>query len=906
MVGNLCIKSSCIGCGFCSLVCPVDALKMQWANTKTWQPVIEEEKCTDCGLCIQVCPNSISNLAETGKKAWEERENFGIEGAEYSYAITYENEAKNRIRSASGGTSTLLLKYLLESKQVDCVICAESKMAPIGEPHFSLRICYSPEEIDNCRSSAYGPIRYDQVLQELIAKRLTCAMTALPCTLRAIGKLPKKYRKHILFTVGIICSHNVTDQFTDFLAHKHGIRNEMFRVNLRDKEGTPDANQFNTCFHLNNGKVIRTPRLENGFTQYWREYWFAQEACFYCPDFYAVDADISVKDAWGKLSNDPLGLTLCIVRNDNIRSELKKIAATDKLSVTCCDRSEIQNSQNATAIYKQVKIWTRWFEYPELKKEMIKWTGAGLFLADQSELKDFQIKLKQSKMTRNIYSDSSHAGYNTIMRRIRITSMISKIKTGIKLLFLFFQHVKNICLRYAGLIARVLGYLAPFRPRDLENGPLRVLITGGYGYGNVGDEAQLGANINRWKKNVRNCDLTIFTPHPAYTHAHHEEHSVNGPRVVWFNSNLCGDYSAGNQRFKKKFSRVKRKMLIAARMIRAGLPVPLLRSDEAALLNQVHRADVLHISGGGFLTGMTLSRLWENMLLIKMAHLLGTPVILSGQTIGVFKNNTNRKLAKWGLENARYIYLRDNGDSEEDVNSLGFSGNHIKSTFDDALFCERMAKEAVFSCLNNHGLDTEKPYVVVQFHYWGQTPEIQQSATRRFAQICDFMFEKHGVQILFVPMVHTDKEAEKAVIQLMRNPSFLLDYNYDYRIARGIMAEALLTFTLKHHPIIFSMGESVPSVAVCLDDYYYRKNLGALANCGHEEYCLDSEAYMGQKAVDVINKAIKDNLSLRKEIQLWIDKAQKIENEVINRYLHDDVELLKKTNIDYGIYPLKK
>ncbi len=894
MFNTCCIKDSCIGCGFCQLVCPADALKMQWSEIKTWQPVIDEESCTNCGLCKKVCPNSITSLAETGGEVWAQREKFGLEGDGYTYAITHENNVENRILSASGGTSTVLLKYLLETSQVDCVICAESKMAAIGQPHFGLKICYSPEEINACRSSAYGPIRYDQILHELIEKNLTCAMTALPCTLRAVQKLPNKFRKHILFTVGIICSHNVTDQFTDFLAHSHGIRNEKFRINLRDKLSIPDANQYNTCFQLKNGKIIRTPRLKNGFTKNWRDYSFAQEACFYCPDFYAADADISVKDAWGRLSTDPLGLTLCIVRNQKIRKAMETLSQTGELSLSWCDQNEVTDSQNVTAVYKQVKIWTRWFEHHELKKEIIKWDDDEEFFEEEVELNDFHLKLEQSRMTRFTYMNSSLSGYKKITQKIWINKMIPKVKKIIWLLLRIIIFLKNLCIKYGRSLLRVFGLLKPFRFRNFEKGPLRVLINNGAGYGNVGDEAQLGASIGRWKQLVKGCEITVFSPRPAYTHVQHEVYSVNAPRVVWFNANQSGDYMASNKIFKINFFIVTIKMLFVARLMSAGLPVLFAKADEVVLLNQIHRADVLHISGGGSLTGMTLSRLWENMLLLRLAYTLGTPVILSGQTVGVFKDDTNRKLAKWGLGKARYLYLRDNGYSEADVNSLGLFGDHIKSTFDDALFCERSSKKTIFSCLSQHGIDLKKPYIVAQFHYWGQNSEMRQTSTRRFAQICDYLIEKHKVQVLFVPMVRTDEEAEKNVIQLMKNPAFILNYSYDYRIARGLMAEGLMTFTLKHHPIIFSLGEGSPSVSVCLDDYYYRKNLGALANCGHEDYCLDKDAYMGQKAFDIIDKAIIDNASLRKEIQLWIDTARKFEYEIFTRYLEDENQLLKK------------
>jgi len=46
-------KETCIGCGACVDVCPVQALSM--VDDKA---VCDEDACIDCGACISVCPVS--------------------------------------------------------------------------------------------------------------------------------------------------------------------------------------------------------------------------------------------------------------------------------------------------------------------------------------------------------------------------------------------------------------------------------------------------------------------------------------------------------------------------------------------------------------------------------------------------------------------------------------------------------------------------------------------------------------------------------------------------------------------------------------------------------------------------------------------------------------------------------
>ena len=45
-------EAKCVGCGYCNIVCPTEALKAWGVNQ------LDEEKCTDCLECIDYCPTN--------------------------------------------------------------------------------------------------------------------------------------------------------------------------------------------------------------------------------------------------------------------------------------------------------------------------------------------------------------------------------------------------------------------------------------------------------------------------------------------------------------------------------------------------------------------------------------------------------------------------------------------------------------------------------------------------------------------------------------------------------------------------------------------------------------------------------------------------------------------------------
>lgn len=53
------VPSSCIGCGLCQSVCPVDAISYD----EKGEPIIDREKCIGCGKCAEACPVSALKIS---------------------------------------------------------------------------------------------------------------------------------------------------------------------------------------------------------------------------------------------------------------------------------------------------------------------------------------------------------------------------------------------------------------------------------------------------------------------------------------------------------------------------------------------------------------------------------------------------------------------------------------------------------------------------------------------------------------------------------------------------------------------------------------------------------------------------------------------------------------------------
>lgn len=422
----------------------------------------------------------------------------------------------------------------------------------------------------------------------------------------------------------------------------------------------------------------------------------------------------------------------------------------------------------------------------------------------------------------------------------------------------------------------------------------KILIAGGYGYGNIGDEAQLAANLEHWKNIVPDCTLTVLTPDKGLTEKFHNVlHAELAPRVAFFNYDRCPNYGRSNLRFKIHFFILAPILLINARLSRAGLPVFFISARAARLLDVIYNSDLLFLSGGGYLTGHTLSRLWDNMLLIRLAYILGVPTILSGQNIGVWeKDIVSQWFAKWGFKKAKLISVRDPEDSLRDLKTIGIDGDHVQATFDDALYCRDVPKEEVYDILRNNSIDPEKPYIIVSVQGGGIINE-------HLAKFFDFVISNCNTQVAFIQMYPHDDGAARSIINLMKTPAHLIEYVGNIEKTIAIIRYSEVCIAMKHHPIIFAMGNGVPVISIADSEYYNHKNKGALSIFGLEEFSIYCEPdKLHETLLPKFEMLWKERDKISDDIKQRYDELKPMAAAVIKRWI-------KENDVYYGLKEFK-
>lgn len=331
----------CSQCGGCIAICPVNALSLKKVKGG-YEIKYDEDKCIGCKKCLEICPSREIGV----KKMKNQKVAIG------HFLSTYKGHSQNksiRKNGASGGIAISLLKFGLENKLFDKVICLKSE----EKYPFENRAVVIKKPADLLKSS--GPkYRSYPIVSALkkIGKKEKVAITCLPCHAKAIKKMGLKN----VFLVGLFCSGQINQDFIKYFLKKEGVNSfDVKKIQYRHGKWP--------------GKLLiqqkKNKKLERNFNRSYlsaayNSLIFTPTYCLLCDDFFGEKADISLGDPW-KMEEyyRDYGNNLIITRTKKAEGIIKAMAAKKEIFIEKVKPEEIFFSQIDSVEKKKVGLYTR-------------------------------------------------------------------------------------------------------------------------------------------------------------------------------------------------------------------------------------------------------------------------------------------------------------------------------------------------------------------------------------------------------------------------------------------------------------------------------------------------------------------------------------------------------------------
>ena len=365
-----------------------------------------------------------------------------------------------------------------------------------------------------------------------------------------------------------------------------------------------------------------------------------------------------------------------------------------------------------------------------------------------------------------------------------------------------------------------------------------ILVAGGYGYSNLGDEAQCETTLELLTNRYSNYQIINLSPNVNRSKELHTKFFHDTASRVAFYNEFDG-FNIFSIKFTfwgtlRMFGFILKSILILlnAHLVKYGVSTFFLNPKSVKFLQQLKEASLFYFCGGGYLTGKTLSRLLDGFILCRLCKIFNTPVVMSGQTIGIWNNRFNELLARWAFKSVKVITVRDEEFSLKDLEKIGLRGENYFATHDDALHCEK-AEEMQINSSN---------YITLNFHYWGMKGKQKDICIDKINKIVRYVLDTTDFDIVLIPMTQSDMLSFNNYLAKYSDKRIIVyDYNIDFRKIRKVISESKMCITMKHHPIIFAMGENIPVISLAFSKYYVHKNLGALTQYGQEKFSINLE-----------------------------------------------------------------
>ena len=314
---------NCTGCGACVQRCPKQCISWTTKEFDFRYPRVDEASCINCGLCEKVCPIDKELKAPTAQKA---------------YAAVHKDSAVLE-KSTSGGAFTALADTIFSQGGV---VYGAAMLNGMQVKHIRTEGKISFADLRNSKylQSDTGTT-YQMVEQDLKQGKVVlysgtpCQIDGLKCFLR------KEYEN--LYTADIVChgvgSQAYFDKYMEFAKERYG-KIKALRFRSKEYAGWSCGGGVVVVGTSNSEKKIPYRDFDNYYYSYFLSGDIYRKCCYSCK--YANTkrvGDFSLGDYWGvEALKLPLqtenGCSLLLVNNDRAEKLLETVVDLDKVETT--------------------------------------------------------------------------------------------------------------------------------------------------------------------------------------------------------------------------------------------------------------------------------------------------------------------------------------------------------------------------------------------------------------------------------------------------------------------------------------------------------------------------------------------------------------------------------------------
>ncbi len=364
-----------------------------------------------------------------------------------------------------------------------------------------------------------------------------------------------------------------------------------------------------------------------------------------------------------------------------------------------------------------------------------------------------------------------------------------------------------------------------------------VIISGYYGFNNIGDDAMLRSIIDNLKQQKPDISILVLSKKPEETSKNYNVKTVNRKNM-----------------FSVYFSMRKARLFI--------------------------------YGGGNIIQDSTSSRsLIYYLSTAWLAKKLNLRVMFYANGIGPINKPMNSRFSRRILDRADVITVRERLSYNE-LKKMGITKPKVLLTADAALAVYIENDEELDSILASEGIPLDNKYAGFSVR---RCPDCENHQHTKYeqsiAEIADYAYTKYNLIPIFIPMeYHVDIVTIRNIVSKMKTRAYIINDNHSVSETFAIIKGLDIMIGMRLHALIFAAYMNVPMIGISYQpkvdgflEYVNQPSVGSVKEMDFE--------LMRSKFDLVIENHIEIKTELAKSIQDLINKAQensRIAIELIN------------------------
>lgn len=393
----------------------------------------------------------------------------------------------------------------------------------------------------------------------------------------------------------------------------------------------------------------------------------------------------------------------------------------------------------------------------------------------------------------------------------------------------------------------------------------KIIVSGGWSYGNVGDEAIAVVTINLLKKYFPECKI-VFLAYDTQTFFQH--HNVKA-------------YSSAHKLLEQR-------KVDSPEKYSALLQCSDDLSDLVEYQGRFDKETLFVMSGGGYFNEVWSESFYAHLFELYVAQKCGSKVAIISQSIGPIKTDGGKRLLRDYLLHVDYLSVRD----KQSYHYLKTISNDIPVTLTADLvniisdIKEKEKRSNSIAVIATYAPNYQTVNCVSE-SFFSKNPIIERvgkkirfiSYRNEFVRLVEWLENNTTLKIKFISS--TDYEWDHDFVEFVTSKipkeRFEIQWNLNVNELYSMISSCDYLISTKMHPVIIASSFGIPAYAISynykLDDY--------MESIGRSRCCIRNIEFKLKNAIEVIGKDIKSgefiNVDEQKEsIYHMFDSIKKI------------------------------